>query len=400
MTRATKPKRAGTKSGRRNLPDDLPDAAEAALDDLLRVDVDDDDIDDEILTQHASASYEERTMRRGKVEPEMSESGTMPLARPGSAGPRSSPGGTAEVIDALEDDELGDEVVTELPVLRVGVFEDATHLRSLQSAIGASGHVVAIAATGHEGRGHVLAAVRGGQLDAVLVAIPGGEPIIDAALALEGQRPVVIASVDGSALAAVQRASSVGADLVALRPHEVGTIAPTMLAASRLTIERKLAADPEPHGLVTYEAFQRILELAIVRAQKLEYPLSIVLFAVDVQPPPPPGIGGIVRARAGNALIHSIREIDVATQLEGDRFLVLMPYTDLKRAASLAQKVIAAVNGGDAVVSGGRGYPPRITGAAVAARLTEQLSFARLLKDAMQTLEQARKDGADLAVQP
>ena len=381
MTRA-KQKRAGTKSGRRNLPDDLPDAAEAALDDLLRVDVDDDDIEDEILTQHAGDAYEDRTMRRSKVSPEMSESGTMP-------------------IDALEDDDLdSEEVVTELPILRVGVFEDATHLRSLQSAIGAAGHVVAIAGTGHDGRGHVLAAVRAGALDAVIVAIPGGEPIVDAALALETQRPVVIASVDGSPLAAVRRASSVGADLVALRPHEIGTIAPVMLAATRLTIERKLAADPEPHGLVTYEAFQRILELAIVRAQKLEYPLSIALFAVDVQPPPPPGIGGIVRARAGNALIHSIREIDVATQLEGDRFLVLLPYTDLKRAAALAQKVIAAVSGGEAVVSGGRGYPPKITGAAVAAHLDQPLSFARLLKDAMRTLEQARKDGADLAVQP
>jgi GGDEF domain-containing protein len=322
-------------------------------------------------------------MRRNKVaEPELSESGTMP-------------------IDALEDDELdGDEVVTELPVLRVGVFEDAVNLRSLQSAIGAAGHVVAIAGTGPEGRGHVLAAVRGGQLDAVIVAIPGGEPLIDAALAVDTERPVVIACVDGSPLAAVRRASSVGADLVALRPHEVGTLAPLMLAAARLTNERKLAADPEPHGLVTYEAFQRILELAIIRAQKLDYPLSVALFAVDVQPPPPPGIGGIVRARAGNALIHSIREIDVATQLEGDRFLVLLPYTDLKRAASLAQKVIAAVQGGEAVVSGGRGYPPKITGAAVAAHLDQPLSFARLLKDAMRTLEQARKDGADLAVQP
>ncbi len=400
MTRA-KQKRAGTKSGRRNLPDDLPDAAEAALEDLLRVDVDDDDIEEEILTQHAGASYEDRTLRRGKVEPEMSESGTMAIASPGFAGARSTAEGSAEVIDALYDEDFdGGEVITELPVLRVGVFEDATHLRSLQSAIGAAGHVVAIAATGHEGRGHVLAAVRGGELDAVFVAIPGGEPIIDAALALEGQRPVVIASVDGSALAAVNRASSVGADLVALRPHEVGTIAPVMLAANRLTIERKLAADPEPRGLVTYEAFQRILELAIVRAQKLDYPLSVVLFSVDVQPLPPPGIGGIVRARAGNALIHSIREIDVATRLEGDRFLVLLPYTDLKRAASLAQKVIASVNAGEPVISGGRGYPPLITGAAVAAHLDQPLSFARLLKDAMRTLEQARKDGADLAVQP
>lgn len=379
MTRAKK--RASTKSGVRNsrLPDDLGDAAEAALDDLLRVD--DDDDDEELLTDSAGLPFEEHTMRRGKVsEPDMSDSGTMP-------------------IDALDED-IEEEVVTELPVLRVGIYEDATHLRSLSSAVGAAGHTIVLAASGSDGKQRVLGAVRSGAVDAVIVAVPGGEQIIDAALAVETQRPAVIASIDGAPISAVNRASSVGADLVALRPHDIGTIAPVMLAANRLTIERRLAADPEPHGLVTYEAFQRVLELAIVRAQKLEYPLSVALFAVDVQPPPPPGIGGIVRARAGNALIHSIREIDVATQLENDRFLVLMPYTDLKRATALAQKVITSVQSGEPVISGGRGYPPRVTGAAVAARLNQPVSFARLLKDAVNTLEQARKDGADFAVQP
>lgn len=391
MTRA-KTKRPGTRSGRRNLPEDLPDAAEAALEDLLRVDME----DDEILTTHSSNAYEDRTMRRNKAPSapppsarprplEMTESGTMPI----------------EAIEELDAEELdGEEVVTELPVLRVGIFEDQTQLRSAQSAVGAAGHVVAIADAGDAGRKHVLAAVREGTLDAVIVALPGGEQIIDAALALESRRPVVIASVDGTPRAAVARASAAGADLVALRPHDIGTIAPLMLAANRLTIERKLAADPEPHGLHSYEAFQRVLELAIMRAQKLDYPLSVALFSVEVVPPPPAGIGGIVRARAGNALIHAIREIDVATQLEGDRFLVLLPYTDLKRAATLAQKVITSVMQGEPVVSGGRAYPPKITGAAVAARLGQPVSFARLLKDAMQTLEQARKDGADLAVQP
>lgn len=367
MTRA-KTKRPGTKSGvrRSNIPDDLPDAAEAALDDLLRVD----DGDDEILDASAVGAFEEHTMRRPKLDTE-----------------------AIEEIDA-------EEVETALPVLRVGVFEDATNLRSAQSAIGAAGHVVAVAGSGVNGRQDVLAAVRGGTLEAVVVALPGGEAIIDAALALESRRPVVIASVDGSPVAAVNRASSAGADLVAIRPHDIGSIAPVMLAANRLMIERKLAADPEPRGLVAYEAFQRILELAILRAQKLEYPLSVVLFSVDVTPPPPPGVGGIVRARAGNAIMNTIRDIDVATQLEGDRFLVLLPYTDLKRATGLAQKVIAAVKSSEPVMASGRGYPPRITGAAVAARLTGAVSFAKLLKDAMSTLEQARRDGADLAVQP
>lgn len=381
MTRA-KPKRPGTRSGttRRgaNLPDDLPDAAEAALEDLLRAD---EDADEEILTTSAAQAFEEHTIRRPKLA-EPTESGTMP-------------------IDALDEEDVeSEEIVTEVPALRVGVFEDSTQLRSAQSALGAAGHVVAVGASGREGLQQVLAAVRGGTLDVVMVAVPGGEAIIDAALALETNRPVVIASVDGNPLTAVNRALASGADLAAVRPHDVGSIAPILLAANRLMIERKLASDPEPRGLQTFEAFQRVLELAIVRAQKLEYPLSVALYQVDVSPPPPPGIGGIVKARAGNALVHAIRDIDVATQLEGDRFLVLLPYTDLKRAAGLAQRVIQAVTAGEAVVSGGRAYPPKIVGAVAAARLNEPVSFARLVKDATRTLEQARRDGADFAVQP
>jgi len=390
VTRAGK-KRAGTRSGRRNLPDDLPDAAEAALDDLLRIGGDDiEEVDEEMLVTHAAANrYEDRTLRRSKVEPPEFTSEAEPLSE-----------SAVMPIDVIEEDVDSEEVVTELPVLRVGIFEDATHMRSLQSAIGAAGHTVSLAASGADGRQRVLAAVRERTLDAVVVAVPGGEPIIDAALAIESLRPVVIACVDGAPVTAVNRASVVGADLVAIRPHEIGSIAPVMLAANRLMVERRLAADPEPRGLVSYEQFQRVLELAIVRAQKLEYPLSVALFSIDVVPAPPAGIGGIVRARAGNALVHSIREIDVATQLENDRFLVLQPYTDLKRAAALAQKVILMVKQGEPVISGGRAYPPRITGAAVAARLGEPVSFARLLKDAMRTLDQARVDGADLAVQP
>ena len=76
--------------------------------------------------------------------------------------------------------------------------------------------------------------------------------------------------------------------------------------------------------------FQRVLELEIKRAKRYEYPLSVALFAVEVAPPPPPGIRGILRARAGNALINAIRDIDIATQLDHERFLVLLPYTDLK----------------------------------------------------------------------
>ena len=79
---------------------------------------------------------------------------------------------------------------------------------------------------------------------------------------------------------------------------------------------------------------------------------------------------------------------------------MLLPYTDLTGAAGLGRRVIAAVAEGDPVVSAGRSFPPRVVGAVAGAQPGEQLSFAKLMKDATRALEQARRDGAELAVQP
>ncbi|HEY5943920.1 MAG TPA: diguanylate cyclase, partial [Kofleriaceae bacterium] len=228
-------------------------------------------------------------------------------------------------------------------------------------------------------------------------------------------RPIVIASFGGMPLDAVARAQRVGADLAITRPHDVDSLAPIMLAASRLQLERRVSlvarggepsadgeeSETEPKSLVGFDVFERLLELEIKRAQRYDYALSVALFAVEIDPSSAPSfIRGILRARAGNALIHALRDIDIATQLEHDRFFVLLPYTDLKGAAALGRRVIAAVAAGDPVISGGRTFPPRLIGAVAGGTAGQQLSFAKLMKDATRALEQARRDGAELAVQP
>jgi two-component system, cell cycle response regulator len=378
----SKPRRAGTKSGRASaIPEGLAEAAEAALDDLLVTTA-------PVIKQDLVVDEEPIT----------------------SAVPRTA----TENLEGIEPEE--ERVLTELPVLRVAIYETPPHLRAAESTIAAAGHVVAIAASGRDGQARVLDAVRSGAIDAVLVSLPGGEPIIDAALALEPRRPVVIASVEAEPLAAVQRAQATGADLVARKPHELAGIAPLMLATSRLSLERHVAlaargaeqvlrarldelADPEPRGLLPFEMFQRVLELELKRAKRFEYPLSVALFAVEVPPPPPPaGILGILRARAGNALINTVRDIDIATQLDHERFLVLLPYTDLKGSGRLARRVLTAVAAGDPVSSGGRSFAPRVIGACAGAQPGQPVSFAKLMKDASRALDEARRDGADLAV--
>lgn len=402
MTRA-RTKQPGTKRGdtqvRRKLPDDLPSAAAAALDDLMNASGigDDGGEDEELLTiPHEAVTVPKRT----------------PPPAPGAKRPATS--------NSLSDSMLIEEtVLPDIPVLQVAVHEDAAHLPSAQGAIAAAGHIVAAGAAGIE---KILVAVRRGGIDVVLAALPGGESVIDAALALEPNRPIVIASIAGGGagggLDAVRRAAAAGADLVTTRPHDVERLAPVLLAAARLTNERRLAttargaeqvlrarleelADPEPRGLQPFEIFQRTLEIEIKRARRFEYPLSVALFAVDVPPPPPPaGIRGILRARAGNALINTIRDIDLATQLDHERFLVLLPYTDLTGAANVGRRVIAAVAENDPVVSAGRSFLPRVVGAVAGSKPGEELSFAKLMKEASRALEQARRDGAELAVQP
>jgi AmiR/NasT family two-component response regulator len=400
MTTRGRSKRPGTRRGdtqvkRTKLPDDLPSAAAAALDDLFaQSGIGDGDDDEELLT--------------------------IPQEQIGKKPPKPPPGAKRPETSAqLSDSMLIEEtVLPEIPVLQVAVHEESTHLAAAQGAIAAAGHIVSTGAAGLGGLEKVLDAIRRGGLDVVLAALPGDEILIDAALALEPRRPIVIASIASSGVEAVERATSAGADLVTTRPHDVERLAPVLLAAARLTNERRISttakgaeqvlrarleelSDPEPRGLQPFELFQRTLEVEIKRARRFEYPLSVALFAVEVPPPPPPaGIRGILRARAGNALIHTIRDIDMATQLDHERFLVLLPYTDLTGAAHVGRRVIAAVAEHDPVVSAGRSFPPRVVGAVAGSKPGQELSFAKLMKEATRALEQARRDGAELAVQP
>lgn len=320
--------------------------------------------------------------------------------------------------NAADDLIVDVEELPEVRTLEFAIHESTAHVASARAAIAAAGHVVLATAAGRDGIEPITQELRGGSIDALLVGIPGGEALIDTALALAPRRPIVIASCDGSAVDAVRRAAEVGADLVTVRPHDVERLAPVLLAAARLFEERRMStnargseamirarldalAEPEAGALQPFELFQRILELELKRARRYAYAIAVALFAVEIDPPPPPpGVRGILRARAGNALIHSIRDIDLATELDHERYLVLLPYTNLTGAAEVARRIIAAVADGDPVIAGGRTFPPRVVGAVAGAAPGQPLSFARLMRDATRALDQARRDGAELAVQP
>jgi hypothetical protein len=326
-------------------------------------------------------------------------------------------------FERVDDAEVVEE--TELPAvlqLRVLVYEGGPHLAAAQGAIAAAGHLLVAGAAGRDAVDRLRPAMAGA--DAVLLGLPGGEPLIDAAFALGAQRPVVIAASTAGALEATRRAAAAGADLVAVRPHDVERLAPILFAAARLVEHRRqlVAApaavsavsaldgaldgaldelsDPEPGGLQSAAVFQQALALELERARRYAYPLCVAVFAVDIPPPPPPpGVRGILRARAGNALVHAIRDIDVATELDQDRFLVLLPHTDRLAGAELARRIISAVAAGDPVTAGGRTFAPRVIGAVAEARPDDPQALSQLVQDATALLEQAQATGASLAVE-
>jgi hypothetical protein len=160
-------------------------------------------------------------------------------------------------------------------------------------------------------------------------------------------------------------------------------------------------SEAEPGAaLQPLEVFQQALALELERARRFAYPLCVAVFGVDIAPPPPPpGVRGILRARAGNALVHAIRDIDMATEHDQDRFLVLMPHTDRLAGAELARRIISAVAAGDPVTAGGRTFSPKLIGAVAEARPGEPQAIAQLIADATQLLEQAQATGASLAVE-
>jgi len=296
-------------------------------------------------------------------------------------------------FERITDDEVVE--VTELPTvprMRTAVLELGPHLAAAQSALAAAGHDVVAAASGRDGIERLRPAL--GELDVLLVGLPGGEPLIDAALALE-VRPVVIAASTSSAVEAVRRAAAAGADLATARPHDVERLAPTLLAAARMIEQRRqlldasstaadLFAEREPGGMLPFDVFQRAVELELARARRYAYPLAVA----------------ILRARAGNALVNAIRDVDLVTELEHDRFLVLLPYTDRLAGAEVARRIISAVAAGDPVIAGGRTFQPRLVGAVAGSRPEAPASFEQLVHDASQLLEQAAVTGASLAVEP
>jgi AmiR/NasT family two-component response regulator len=344
-----------------------------------------------------------------------------PPRRPATRRPTARPA-RAESAIPIDDDQLVEiDELAPLPRARLAIHELTAGQLGLARAIAvASSHVVVAAGAGAAGLTAVTEALSADPpVDVILVPLPGGEALIDRARALGPGRPVVIVSGTAPAMATARAAARAGAELFTIRPHDPERLGPVLAAAARLADERRslsqargteavLRSRLEQYGQADtatgfqrFEFFQRVLELELKRARRYGYALSVLLLGqVPAAPAPPRDAIGTLRIRAAAAIASAVRDIDMPVEIGDDRFLVLLPYTDVAGAEQVARRAIAAVAAHPPVVSGGRAWRTQVAGGVAGLRAGQPVSFARLMKDATGALRAAITNHTDLVVAP
>jgi two-component system cell cycle response regulator len=358
--------------------------------------------------------------KRGKRASTKGGGGTGVRPRP-TARAGSKAGVRADSVVEVDDEQLVDEadasVAATGPKVRVALHEQSVaQLGLVRMVVDTFRHTVVAAGSGSEGVARVLAAMRSEDPPGVVItAVPGGEPILDAAKMLEPRRPIVVITGPGGVYELAERAERLGGELYAVRPHEPDRLGPVLAAAARLAVEREelvaikgahqvlrqkvdqMAGGGDSAGIRGFEMFQRVLELELKRARRYGYPLSVGLLELSAAELPTGG-DRILRARATAAIVGAVRDIDLVTELDDGRYLVLLPYTDTAGAENVAIRLVGAVASQPPVTIGDVSAQSSLRVGVAGARPGQPLSFARLMKDANAALGRAREDNLDLVV--
>jgi len=256
--------------------------------------------------------------------------------------------------------------------------------------------------------------------DVVIVGVPGGEAIIEVVKQMAGERPVVIAAVAGPATTARARAEELEADLVTLRPHGTDGMTSVLMSASQVSCERSrvraLQGNEEilrerlqrygqadvSTGFQHFDFFKRILIMELKRAKRYGYSLAACLIGMDPwapgEPEPSPSASSKLRTKVAAAITSVVRDIDVPVDYAEDRILVFLPYTDIKGAERVGNRLAKAVRSHGTVKDGGRRFKLTVSVGIAAVPEGKPISFAKLMRDANAAVRAAQLKGGDRVV--
>ena len=113
--------------------------------------------------------------------------------------------------------------------------------------------------------------------------------------------------------------------------------------ARRYGEARELAATDAPTGLYNQRYFHETLRREVMRAQRYERKLALIVFDLDDFKSINDQVGHLagdrVLAQAADRLREAVRNVDVACRIGGDEFAVILPESSAEDADQLYRRV-------------------------------------------------------------
>lgn len=128
---------------------------------------------------------------------------------------------------------------------------------------------------------------------------------------------------------------------------------------SRTTQERlrELATTDSLTGLYNRRYFMELAEREVVRAQRYQYPFSLIMFDIDrfksVNDTYGHDVGDIVLKAIAGIVQEELREVDILGRVGGEEFAIALSDAGLESAKLVAEKLRAAIEQGKATLKDG-----------------------------------------------
>jgi two-component system cell cycle response regulator len=173
-----------------------------------------------------------------------------------------------------------------------------------------------------------------------------------------------------------------------------GALARLRAQAGRVR-ELELERADRPAGLQDYEFVKKLLLVEVKRSRRYQYPVSLLLLAVDGWKERAASLAGQERSALLGEMLAlvagGVRDIDLPLLYDGERLLVFMPHTAALGARTVAQRLVRRA----------RTHPAGITASVGVSTFDGEgtMSFSTLVRGATDALLEAQGRGGDQAEQ-